>query len=113
MLEMDYTNMNLLNLFCWVHGVCKYASTLFGVINVYKSMQTDVEEYDDFMETLLNNLASLVTAKSLMAICLTIVFCVAECTVGVSSDFMSLYAIVIGFYFGQNSTDTTNLISYK
>lgn len=48
MLEMDYTNMNLLNLFCWVHGVCKYASTLFGVINVYKSMQTDVEEYDDF-----------------------------------------------------------------
>ena len=65
------------------------------------------------METLLNNLASLVTAKSLMAICLTIVFCVAECTVGVSSDFMSLYAIVIGFYFGQNSTDTTNLISYK
>lgn len=26
------------------------------------------------METLLNNLASLVTAKSLMAICLTIVF---------------------------------------
>ena len=48
MLEMDYTNMNLINLFCWVHGVCKYASTLFGVINVYKSMQTDVEEYDDF-----------------------------------------------------------------
>ncbi len=48
MLEMDYTNMNLLNLFCWVHGVCKYASTLFGVINTYKSMQTDVEEYDDF-----------------------------------------------------------------
>lgn len=48
MLEMDYTNMNLLNLFCWVHGVCKYASTLFGVINVYKPMQTDVEEYDDF-----------------------------------------------------------------
>lgn len=48
MLEMDYTNMNLLNLFCWVHGVSKYASTLFGVINTYKSMQTDVEEYDDF-----------------------------------------------------------------
>lgn len=48
MLEMDYTNMNLLNLFCWVHGVSKYASTLFGVIKAYKSMQTDMEEYDDF-----------------------------------------------------------------
>ena len=44
MLEMDYTNMNLLNLFCWVHGVSKYASTLFGVINTYTSMQTDMEE---------------------------------------------------------------------
>jgi hypothetical protein len=65
------------------------------------------------MENFINNLASLVTAKSLMAIALTIVFCVAECTVGVSSDFMSLYAIVIGFYFGQNSTDTTNLMNYK
>lgn len=65
------------------------------------------------MATFIKNLASLVTAKSLMAICLTIVFCVAECTRGVSSDFMSLYAIVIGFYFGQNSTDTTNLMSYK
>lgn len=41
---MDYTNMNLLNLFCWVHGVSKYASTLFGVINTYTSMQTDMEE---------------------------------------------------------------------
>lgn len=50
MLEMDYIHMDLLNLFCWVHGVCKYASTLFGVINTYKSMQTDVEEYDDFYE---------------------------------------------------------------
>ena len=48
MLEMDYTNMNLLNLFCWVHGVSKYASTLFGVIKEYKSMQTDMEEYNDF-----------------------------------------------------------------
>jgi hypothetical protein len=67
----------------------------------------------DLMENFINNLASLVTAKSLMAIALTIVFCVAECTVGVSSDFMSLYAIVIGFYFGQNSTDTTNLMNYK
>ena len=65
------------------------------------------------MENFINNLALLVTAKSLMAIALTIVFCVAECTVGVSSDFMSLYAIVIGFYFGQNSTDTTNLMNYK
>lgn len=48
MLEMDYNDMSLFNLFCWVHGVSKYASTLFGVINTYKSMQTDVEEYDDF-----------------------------------------------------------------
>lgn len=65
------------------------------------------------LDELIHNLSSLVTAKSLMAIALTIVFCVAECTVGVSSDFMSLYAIVIGFYFGQNSTDTTNLMSLK
>jgi hypothetical protein len=48
MLEMDYNDMSLFNLFCWVHGVSKYASTLFGVINTYKSMQTDVEEYNDF-----------------------------------------------------------------
>lgn len=48
MLEMDYNDMSLFKLFCWVHGVSKYASTLFGVINTYKSMQTDVEEYDDF-----------------------------------------------------------------
>lgn len=48
MLEMDYNDMSLFNLFCWLHDVYKYASTLFGVINTYKSMQTDMEEYDDF-----------------------------------------------------------------
>ena len=48
MLEMDYNDMSLLNLFCWVHGVSKYALTLFGVINAYKSMQNDVKEYDDY-----------------------------------------------------------------
>lgn len=48
MLGMNYHEMGLFNLLPWLDGLVKYASALSSVAKVYKSMQNDVKEYDDF-----------------------------------------------------------------
>ena len=40
--------MSLFNLLPWLDGLVKYASALSSVAKVYKSMQNDVKEYEDF-----------------------------------------------------------------
>ena len=52
------------------------------------------------MDEILSKLAGLVTVKSLVTILLTTIFCVKEINGGISSDFMTVYAVVISFYFG-------------
>lgn len=48
MLGMNYQEMGLFNLLPWLDGLVKYASALSSVAKVYKSMQNDVKEYEDF-----------------------------------------------------------------
>ena len=45
-------------------------------------------------------LANLLTVKSLVTIILTFVFAYMAITGGITQDFMTVYAVVIAFYFG-------------
>ena len=53
-------------------------------------------------------LANLLTVKSLVTIILTVVFAYMAITGLISQDFMTVYAVVIAFYFGtqQAKNDT-------
>lgn len=48
-------------------------------------------------------LAKLIDVKSIVTIALTIVFCVLEIIGAVSQEFMTVYTVVIAFYFGTQS----------
>lgn len=55
------------------------------------------------MEQLKKRLANLVSVKSLVTIVLTIVFAYMAMTERISQDFMTIYAVIIAFYFGTQS----------
>lgn len=59
------------------------------------------------MTKLLNRLASLLAVKSLVALVLTIVFAVMAVSNEISQDFMTVYVVVIAFYFGTENKTTT------
>lgn len=53
-------------------------------------------------------LLNMLQIKKLIALLLTIVFCILSCSNKVSStEFLSVFTLVIGFYFGQSSTRQT------
>lgn len=60
------------------------------------------------MTNLLKRLANLMSVKSLVTIALTIVFCIMAYKQTISQDFMTIYSVVIAFFFGAQSTKTTN-----
>ena len=49
-------------------------------------------------------LAKHVDVKSIVTILLTIVFCVLEIIGAVSQEFMTVYTVVIAFYYGTQAT---------
>lgn len=52
-----------------------------------------------------NELKSLLQVKKLIALMLTIVFCVLATTGEIqSSEFMTIFGMVVAFYFGQSTT---------
>ena len=57
-----------------------------------------------------NKLAKLIDVKSIMTLLLTVVFCVLACTGVISgADFLTIFTVVVAFYFGtqsQKNTDT-------
>jgi hypothetical protein len=53
---------------------------------------------------LMDKLKALIEVKKLIALLLTIVFCVLAFRNEVNTYFMSIYTMIIGFYFGQSST---------
>lgn len=55
------------------------------------------------MEQLKKRLANLVSVKSLVTIVLTAVFAYMATTERISQDFMTIYAVIIAFYFGTQS----------
>ena len=54
-------------------------------------------------EKLLQRIANLLSVKSLVTLILTGVFALKSITGQVSQDFMTVYAVVIAFYFGIQS----------
>ena len=66
------------------------------------------------MELMKKRLANLLSVKSLTTLTLTAVFAVMALRGTISQDFMTVYAVVIAFYFGtqsqkmQETLDATN-----
>lgn len=60
------------------------------------------------MTNLLKRLANLMSVKSLVTISLTIVFCIMAYKQTISQDFMTIYSVVIAFFFGAQSTKSNN-----
>ena len=55
------------------------------------------------MEILIKRLSGLLSIKSLVTLALTVVFAVLALKGGVSQDFMTIYAVIIAFYFGTQA----------
>ena len=55
------------------------------------------------MELMKKRLANLLSVKSLVTLCLTVVFAYMAVTGQISQDFMTIYAVIIAFYFGTQS----------
>ena len=66
------------------------------------------------MELLRKRLANLLSVKSLTTLALTAVFSVMALRGTISQDFMTIYAVIIAFYFGTQSQkvqDTVEQVS--
>ena len=59
------------------------------------------------MENIIKRLGNLLSVKSLVTIVLTAVFAYLAVTGSVSQDFMTVYAVVIAFYFGTQAQKVT------
>ena len=55
------------------------------------------------MELIKTRCANLLSVKSLVTLTLTVVFAYMAVTGQISQDFMTVYAVVIAFYFGTQS----------
>lgn len=55
------------------------------------------------MDKVIKRLANLLSVKSLVTLCLTVVFAVMALNGNISQDFMTIYAVIIAFYFGTQS----------
>ena len=55
------------------------------------------------MELMKKRLANLLSVKSLVTLTLTVVFAYMAVTGQISQDFMTIYAVIIAFYFGTQS----------
>lgn len=66
------------------------------------------------MNKLLNKrIANLLSVKSLVTLVLTGVFAYMAVTGNISQDFMTIYAVIIAFYFGTQSQKTQDVIDAK
>ena len=54
-------------------------------------------------ETIIKRLGNLLSVKSLVTLALTAVFAVMTIRQAISQDFMTIYAVIIAFYFGTQS----------
>lgn len=62
------------------------------------------------MEIIRKRIANLLSVKSLVTIILTIVFAYMAVTGKISQDFMTIYAVIIAFYFGTQSQKTQDVL---
>ena len=62
------------------------------------------------MELIRKRLATLMSVKSIVTLVLTGVFAYMAVTGNISQDFMTIYAVIIAFYFGTQSQKTQDAI---
>ena len=61
-------------------------------------------------ETILKRLGALLSVKSLVTLTLTGVFAYLAITGQIAQDFMTIYAVIIAFYFGTQSQKVQDAI---
>ena len=64
-------------------------------------------------EKIVKRVANLLSVKSLVTLILTAVFAYMAVTNQISQDFMTVYAVVIAFYFGTQSQKVQDLVDEK
>ena len=62
------------------------------------------------MEKIIKRLSNLLSVKSLVTLVLTAVFAYMSVTGQISQDFMTIYAVIIAFYFGTQSQKTQEIL---
>ena len=62
------------------------------------------------MELIKKRIANLLSVKSLVTIVLTIVFAYMAVIGNISQDFMTIYVVIIAFYFGTQSQKTQDIL---
>ena len=55
------------------------------------------------VDKIMKRLANLMSVKSIVTLILTVVFAYMAITSSISQDFMTIYAVIIAFYFGTQS----------
>ena len=65
------------------------------------------------MDLMKKRLANLLSVKSLTTLALTAVFAVMALRGTISQDFMTVYAVVIAFYFGTQSQKVQDAVDEK
>ena len=65
------------------------------------------------MELIRKRLGNLLSVKSLVTLTLTAVFAYMAVAGKISQDFMTIYAVIIAFYFGTQSQKTQDAIDIK
>lgn len=61
-------------------------------------------------ENIIKRLAALMSVKSIVTLALTAVFAYLAVTGQIAQDFMTVYAVVIAFYFGTQSQKIQDVI---
>lgn len=61
-------------------------------------------------ENIIKRLGALMSVKSIVTLALTGVFAFMACTNQISQDFMTIYAVIIAFYFGTQSQKIQDVI---
>ena len=61
-------------------------------------------------ETIIKRMGNLLSVKSLVTLALTVVFAVMTVRQAISQDFMTIYAVIIAFYFGTQSQKIQDVV---
>lgn len=65
------------------------------------------------MDQMKKRVANLLSVKSLVTLVLTAVFAYMACAGQISQDFMTIYAVIIAFYFGTQSQKVQDAVDGK
>lgn len=61
-------------------------------------------------EIIMKRIGTLMSVKSLVTLVLTGVFAYMACAGKISQDFMTIYAVIIAFYFGTQSQKVQDVV---